>query len=64
MSTGRILEHTNNGWHAFCYCGNKLNVRLFFGGLRAILQESEAKLEMKNFNPLQFFFGGRLPVGG
>ena len=32
-------------------------------GLRAILPESEAKLEMKNFNPLHFFCGGRLPGG-
>ena len=31
--------------------------------LRAILQEREAKLEMKNFNPLQFLCGGRLPWG-
>ena len=35
MSTGRILEHTNNGMAiALCYCGNKLNIKLFFGGLR------------------------------
>ena len=31
--------------------------------LRAILQESEAKLEMKIFNPLHFLCGGRLPGG-
>ena len=31
--------------------------------LRAILQESDAKLEMKIFNPLQFLCGGRLPWG-
>ena len=34
--------------------------------LRVILKESEAKLEMKNFNPpppLQFLCGGRLPWG-
>ena len=31
--------------------------------LRAILQESETKLEMKIFNPRSFFCGGRLPGG-
>ena len=31
--------------------------------LRAILRESEAKLEMKNYNPLHFLCGGRLPEG-
>ena len=31
--------------------------------LRAILQEKEAKLEMKIFDPLQFLCGGRLPWG-
>jgi len=31
--------------------------------LRAILQESEAKLEMKKIKPLQFLSGGRLPWG-
>ena len=31
--------------------------------LRAILQESEAKLEIKNFKPLQFLCAGRLPGG-
>ena len=32
--------------------------------LRAILQESEAKLEMKFLTPLHFLLGGRLPGGG
>ena len=31
--------------------------------LRAILRESEAKLEMKKINPPQFLCGGRLPGG-
>ena len=31
--------------------------------LRAILQESEAKLEMKILTPLHFLCGGRLPGG-
>ena len=34
-----------------------------YSPLRAILQESEAKLEMKNFNPPSFWCGGRLPGG-
>ena len=31
--------------------------------LRAIIRESESKLEMKNYNPLHFLCGGRLPGG-
>ena len=43
---------------------NKGNVvEMLNESLRAILQESEAKLEMKIFNPLHFLCGGRLPGG-
>ena len=59
-----IFPHYENSFnaHARIQNGDQLfGIGHHFKILRAILQESEAKLEMKNFNPLQFLCGGRLP---